>query len=88
MKKYGNHKKILSDQYIKRISGAVRDAMLRLNIKVYMNLRYTGANLTKIIVNAVQHLNLKGHLNIDKLYHKSMKELYIDAYNFHTQLYN
>ena len=80
MKKYGNHKKILEEVYVKRISGVIRDAMSRILIKMYMNLRFTGANLTKLVVNAVQQLNLKGYFNIDKLYYKSTKELYIDAY--------
>lgn len=31
---------------------------------------------------------MKNYINLDKIFHKSMKELYIDAYNFHTQLYN
>lgn len=62
--------------------------MVKIDSKVYLNLRYTGANLIKLSVNAVQHLNLKNYLNIDKLFRKSMKELYYDAYNYHTQLYN
>lgn len=53
-----------------------------------MNLRFTGANLIKLVINAVQSLNVKAHLNIDKIFQRSMKELYNDAYNFHTQLYN
>jgi hypothetical protein len=38
-----------------------------------MNLRFTGANLNKLIVNAIQQLNIKNHLNIEKIYKKSMK---------------
>jgi len=57
------------------------------NVKKLGNLKFTGANLTKLFVNAVQQLNIKGRLNLDKLYVHSMKELYIDAYNFHIQLY-
>lgn len=53
-----------------------------------MNLRFTGANLIKMTINAIQYLNLKGYISIDKVFYKSMKELYIDAYNYHTQLYN
>lgn len=66
----------------------IRDIMLRIETKSYMNLRYTGANLIKLTINTVQYLNLKGYLKIDKIFHKSMKELYIEAYNFHTQMYN
>lgn len=62
--------------------------MLRIEPKSYMNLRYTGANLIKLTINAVQYLNLKGYLKIDKIFNKSMKELYSEAYNFHTQMYN
>lgn len=53
-----------------------------------MNLRFTGANLNKLIVNAIQQLNIKNYLNIEKIYKKSMKELYIDAFKYHTELYN
>ena len=53
-----------------------------------MNFRFTGANLTKLAINAVQSLNVKGHLHLSKIFQRSMKELYLDAYNFHTQLYN
>ncbi len=73
MKKYGNHKKILNEEYIKRVSGVIRDVMGRIVIKMYMNLRFTGANLSKLVVNGVQQLNLKGYFNIDKLYYKSTK---------------
>jgi len=44
--------------------------------------------LPKVALNAIQSLNMKNYINLDKIFHKSMKELYIDAYNFHTQLYN
>ena len=29
-----------------------------------MNLKFTGANLNKLIVNAIQQLNIKNHLDI------------------------
>jgi hypothetical protein len=53
-----------------------------------MELRFTGANLIKLVVNAIQGLNLKGHMNIDKIGQRSLKELYVEAYEYHTQLYN
>lgn len=88
MKKYGVNKKILSEEYIKRVSGLIRDVVFRVQLKCYGGLRFTGANLVKLTVNAVQYLNLRGYLNVDKIFSKSMKELYVEAYNFHTQLYN
>lgn len=51
-------------------------------------LRYTGANLVKMVVNAVQSLNVKGELALDRISRRSLKELYEEAYEYHTQLYN
>lgn len=62
--KFGRNKKLISEEYITRISSVVRDIYYKLEMKSYMNFRYTGTNLAKLAVNAVQALNLKGHLNI------------------------
>ena len=88
MKKYGLNKKILSTEYMKGVSDIFRDVYHKIKVKSYLNLRYTGANLMKLTVNGVQYLNLKGYFNIEKIFVKSMKELYVEAYNFHTQMYN
>ena len=73
LKKFGNHKKLISEQYIKCLSSVIRDSISKIQVKVEMNLRFTGANLNKLIVNAIQHLNIKNYLNIEKIYKKSTK---------------
>jgi hypothetical protein len=88
MRKYNARKKMLSESYIGRISGLFRHVHSKVGSKSLMKFRFTGANLVKLAINAVQSLNIKGHLQIDKICSRSMKELYVDAYNFHTQLYN
>jgi len=62
LKKYGYNKKLLSEVYIGRISSVIRDIYYKLEVKSYMNFRYTGTNLAKLAVNAVQSLNLKNQL--------------------------
>ena len=42
-----------------------------------MNFRYTGTNIIKLLINAAQNLNLKNYMNIEKIFVKSMKELYL-----------
>lgn len=64
LKKFGRNKKILSEEYISRISSVVRDIYYKLEVKSYLNFRYTGTNLAKLAVNAVQSLNLKNRLTI------------------------
>ena len=62
-----------SFNYMKSVSSLVRHAHSRAMLKGLSSLKFTGANMCKLLVNVVQQLNLKGRLSLDKLYHKSMK---------------
>ena len=53
-----------------------------------MKFNYTGLNLSKLVVNVAQCLNLKSDINVDKIFLKSIKQLYQQAYKYHTELYN
>lgn len=88
LRKYGSKKKMLSEEWIREVSGVVRECVGVGKCKEMMGLRTTGANLVKLLVNATQSLNLKGYLSLDKVFLKSTRELYHDAYHFHTALYN
>jgi hypothetical protein len=88
LRKYAARKKILSEGYLRGISAVFRSIHTQIECKSLGNLRYTGANLVKMAVNAVQSINVKGELALDRISRRSLKELYEEAYEYHTQLYN
>lgn len=51
----------------------IRDIHAKIQCKSILRLKFTGANLVKLAVNTVQNMNLKGHINLDKIFHKSLK---------------
>lgn len=84
LRKYAARKKILSEGYLRGISAVFRNLHAQIECKSLGNLRYTGANLMKMAVNAVQSLNVKGELALDRISRRSLKELYEEAYEYHT----
>lgn len=54
----------------------VRYLHTTIDFKLIEGLRFTGANLMKLAVNAVQSLNVKNQLNVNKIVRRSLKELY------------
>ncbi len=78
---------IINEKYIKQISIVFRDIYYKIRCKNFMGKAYTGKMLSKLIVNAVQSLNIKDKINITKIINRTVKELGISSYNFHTQLY-
>lgn len=53
-----------------------KDIYSKIFCKQYMNVRYLGANLEKLIINAGQSLNMNNQMNADKIFQKTLKELY------------
>jgi hypothetical protein len=76
LRKYAARKKILSEGYLRGISAVLRNLHVQIECKSLGNLRFTGANLVKLAVNAVQSLNVKGELTLDRISRRSLKELY------------
>jgi hypothetical protein len=76
MRKYAARKKMLSEGYVKGISAVLRHVHAKIQCKCIQSLRFTGANLVKLAVNAVQSLNVKGEMSIDRIARHSLKELY------------
>lgn len=73
MKRYNLNKKMLNQTYLKQISALFRDIHTKIMCKHIQRLKFTGANLVKLTVNTVQNINLKGHINIDKIFQRSLK---------------
>ena len=88
MRKYAARKKILNEAYLRSVSSVIRHIHAKIDCKSLSSLRFTGANLVKLAVNAIQSLNVKGGLQLDRIARRSLTELYEEAYEYHTQLYD
>lgn len=71
---------MLSEEYMRAVSAVLRHIHNKIECKSLGPLRFTGANLVKLAVNAVQSLNVKSELNLDRIGRRSLKELYEEAY--------
>lgn len=73
MRKYAAKKKILNEAYLRSVSSVIRHLHAKIECKSLTALRFTGANLVKLAVNAVQSLNVKGALQLDRIVRRSLK---------------